>query len=66
MIIKQLYFNKMSFFQYGKPEYWEKRYKEDPEPFEWYHKFADIEPLINGLLGANKKVLVIGCGNSSN
>jgi hypothetical protein len=56
----------MSFFQYGKPEYWEKRYKDDPEPFEWYHKFVDIEPLITGLLAANKKVLVIGCGNSSN
>ena len=33
----------MSFFTYGKQSYWEKRYTDDPNPFDWYLKFEDFE-----------------------
>lgn len=49
---------------YGDAEYWEKRYTEDPDVFEWYQ---DPEPVIarcKDLMDAEGRVLVIGTGNS--
>ena len=52
--------------QYGSKDYWDKRYKSDPEPFEWYQKYATLKPLLWKILSGykNPKILILGCGNS--
>mmetsp|Transcript_74726 Transcript_74726/g.120652 ORF Transcript_74726/g.120652 Transcript_74726/m.120652 type:complete len:236 (-) Transcript_74726:148-855(-) len=52
---------------YGEgPEYWEKRYKEDPKPFEWLEGFEELEALIKEAANGNQDAnfLNVGCGNS--
>jgi len=46
-------------------QYWDRRYREDPECFEWYHEYEEIEAVLRRYIKANDKVLVLGCGNSS-
>ena len=52
--------------QYGNRDYWDKRYKTDPEPFEWYQKYVSLKPAIAATIASytNPKILIIGCGNS--
>lgn len=49
---------------YADQAYWEKRYTEDNEVFEWYQDPEAILPICNELIDKDKKVLVIGTGNS--
>lgn len=49
---------------YGDAEYWEKRYTEDPEVFEWYQDPEALIPTCKELMDPEGKVLVIGTGNS--
>lgn len=49
---------------YGDQAYWEKRYTEDNEVFEWYQDPEAVLPICNELIDKDKKVLVIGTGNS--
>ena len=58
--------------QYGNVEYWDERYTKyfccknrDPEPFEWYQRWAGIKETITEFLETNQKILNVGCGNSS-
>ena len=50
---------------YGDQAYWEKRYTEDTEVFEWYQDPEAVLPVCNELIDKDKKVLVIGNGNSN-
>ena len=56
----------MSTLDYGNPNYWQKRYSQDPNPFDWYIKLSEFETFVSEHLHNEKKVLVIGCGTSSN
>ena len=49
---------------YGDQGYWEKRYTEDPEVFEWYQDPEAVIPICKEYLDAEGRVLVIGTGNS--
>lgn len=49
---------------YHLPEYWNQRYQQDTEPFEWYQKYEDIKSKIRPYIKDESKVLVVGCGNS--
>lgn len=49
---------------YGELEYWEKRYTEDPEIFEWYQDPEALMPLVKELFNPEGAVLVIGTGTS--
>lgn len=51
--------------QYGKPEYWEERYSKDPEPFDWYQRYAALRDLVSAHVPKAGAVLVPGCGNST-
>jgi len=55
----------MSVLEYGSLSYWQKRYFNDPNSFDWYLKFSDFESLIAPHFHNEKQVLVIGCGTSS-
>ena len=52
--------------QYGNKDYWNKRYKSDPEPFEWYQKYTALKPVLSKILSnyQSPKMLILGCGNS--
>mmetsp|Transcript_19856 Transcript_19856/g.27935 ORF Transcript_19856/g.27935 Transcript_19856/m.27935 type:complete len:299 (+) Transcript_19856:31-927(+) len=51
--------------EYGKREYWEERFATETE-FEWLVSYSDIAPQITRFLHPKKKkILVVGCGNSS-
>jgi len=50
--------------QYGKGrDYWDKRYLEDPEPFDWYQRYESLKHIINKWC-PRERMLVVGCGNS--
>ena len=49
---------------YGDAEYWEKRYTEDPEVFEWYQDPEALLPTCKEVVDPEGRVLVIGTGNS--
>ncbi|CAE7376578.1 EEF1AKNMT [Symbiodinium sp. CCMP2456] len=48
------------------PEYWDMRYKADPEPFEWLRGYTDLKSWIREATDHNTSadVLHLGCGNS--
>eukprot|EP00929_Paragymnodinium_shiwhaense_P036350 TRINITY_DN19493_c0_g1_i1.p1 TRINITY_DN19493_c0_g1~~TRINITY_DN19493_c0_g1_i1.p1 ORF type:complete len:235 (-),score=56.06 TRINITY_DN19493_c0_g1_i1:343-969(-) len=50
--------------QYGKPEYWEERYTRDPEPFDWYQRWAGLKDTFLEYVQPTNSVLMLGCGNS--
>ncbi|CAH2053478.1 unnamed protein product [Thlaspi arvense] len=50
---------------YSEQWYWDDRYTNESEPFDWYQKYSSLAPLINLYVPRrNHPVLVIGCGNS--
>jgi len=49
---------------YGDAEYWEKRYTDDPEVFEWYQDPETLMPACKELIDPEGRILVIGTGNS--
>ncbi|VVA97977.1 unnamed protein product [Arabis nemorensis] len=51
---------------YSEQWYWDDRYANESEPFDWYQKYSSLAPLINLYVPLrNHPVLVIGCGNSA-
>jgi len=52
--------------QYGKGrDYWDKRYTEDPEPFDWYQRYDSLKHIINKWCPKeSSRTLIVGCGNS--
>jgi len=49
------------------PEYWNNRYKADPDPFDWLLKtYKELTDLIGEVTRSDlkKKILHVGCGNS--
>jgi SAM-dependent methyltransferase len=49
---------------YGDAEYWEKRYTDDPEVFEWYQDPDAVLPTIKKFVDGEGRLLVVGTGNS--
>merc|ERR1712151_880780 len=50
--------------QYGKPEYWEERYTRDPEPFDWYQRWAGLKDSLLEYIQPSHSILMLGAGNS--
>ncbi|KAH0785974.1 putative methyltransferase [Histomonas meleagridis] len=50
---------------YFEPSYWNTRYEEEPEPFEWYQTWDSLKGALLPQLKTKGKILEIGCGNSS-
>ncbi|KAJ1444539.1 S-adenosyl-L-methionine-dependent methyltransferase [Pelagophyceae sp. CCMP2097] len=50
---------------YGKRDFWDERYLNNPEPFEWYHGYHALKGLFDELIGDKEAhILIVGCGNS--
>lgn len=59
---------KYSLPDYGSPDFWDKRYKIEFLPFDWYIKWEELNPVIDPYIPSDKeqlKSLVVGCGNST-
>ena len=52
--------------QYGVKQYWDNRYLQDNEAFDWYQRYPNLKHLLLPILqrAVSPKILVIGCGNS--
>ncbi|GAB5033170.1 protein kinase domain protein, partial [Nannochloropsis oceanica] len=50
---------------YGRASYWDYRYTNDPEPFDWYQKYSALKEFLGLYIRKNDAVLVAGAGNSS-
>lgn len=50
---------------YGEAWYWDKRYAQEPGPFDWYQKYASLAPLLRLYALPHHRILLVGCGNSS-
>ncbi|CDJ69298.1 At4g34360, related [Eimeria necatrix] len=52
--------------RYASLDHWEERYKKDPEPFDWFNKYAALKPfLLSAGLEESHEILMLGCGTST-
>ena len=65
IIAEKLFAPKREMAQYGKSDYWDSRYANDTEPFEWYQHWAGFKDIVSTYLQPASQILVAGCGNSS-
>jgi RAT1-interacting protein len=49
---------------YADAKYWDDRYIESSDPFEWYETWWDVRPVVAEMIKGKKRALNIGCGNS--
>ncbi|EGB02288.1 hypothetical protein AURANDRAFT_35393 [Aureococcus anophagefferens] len=56
--------NDGSSVQYGKTQYWDERYTEDPAQFDWYLRWAGLAVVVQKHVRKNVDTIVLGCGNS--
>jgi SAM-dependent methyltransferase len=50
---------------YGTTAYWNERYTDDPDPFDWYQTYAGIKGILAKHLTKKGRVLMAGAGNST-
>lgn len=50
---------------YGSVEYWNARYQQEPEQFDWYQSWDLLNPVFAPLFTGSETALNIGCGNST-
>jgi len=46
------------------PTYWDERYKQGENNFDWYFDWFGLEEHLLHLLTNNTRILIVGCGNS--
>jgi ubiquinone/menaquinone biosynthesis C-methylase UbiE len=49
---------------YASAAYWDHRYTDSPNPFEWYEAWGIIQPAIAEFIQHQKTALNVGCGTS--
>lgn len=52
---------------YGKSDYWDDRYLNDTDQFDWLVEYKDLEKedLIYNIIYPTDLILILGCGNAS-
>mmetsp|Transcript_10806 Transcript_10806/g.14024 ORF Transcript_10806/g.14024 Transcript_10806/m.14024 type:complete len:265 (-) Transcript_10806:579-1373(-) len=51
--------------QYSKASFWDARYIKNPEVFEWYLEYRELERIFDDFMDLGDEILVVGCGNSA-
>lgn len=51
--------------KYGAADYWNDRYSNDSEPFDWYQTYATLKPKLSMVVKRSDYILMLGCGSSS-
>lgn len=49
---------------YGTLDYWNGRYSNDGESFDWYQRWAEIKPIVVEFVRPGNTILNLGCGSS--
>ena len=49
---------------YSKLEYWEDRYEENSDPFDWYQIYFTIKEKLQNTIKQGDRILIIGAGSS--
>lgn len=49
---------------YNRIHFWDQRYLEDQEPFEWYYPYAQFKEIINERVAKEARIMDAGCGSS--
>jgi hypothetical protein len=49
---------------YSKLEYWEDRYDDNPDPFDWYQIYSTIKEKLQNFIKQGDRILIIGAGSS--
>ncbi|PRP78675.1 Endothelin-converting enzyme 2 [Planoprotostelium fungivorum] len=49
---------------YATQQYWEDRYKAEPEPFDWFKEWPELKEVLSKYINHSESVLMAGCGNS--
>lgn len=55
----------MNSINYGNSVYWEKKYKESVETFDWLDGYSTLKPIIQKAVPVDSRILYVGCGSSS-
>ncbi len=50
--------------QYGRIQYWDMRYANEHEPFEWYYGYEYFRDTILDAIPLHRRTMVAGCGSS--
>jgi ubiquinone/menaquinone biosynthesis C-methylase UbiE len=51
--------------QYGRVQFWDARYAQEHEPWEWYYPYEFFRETISENVSLSDKVMVAGCGSSN-
>ncbi|KAH8520122.1 hypothetical protein H0E87_001545 [Populus deltoides] len=51
-------------YNYGDALYWDARYVQEAESFDWYQRYASLRPLVRRYIPTSSRVLMVGCGNA--
>jgi ubiquinone/menaquinone biosynthesis C-methylase UbiE len=54
----------LSRVNYGSKDYWDKRYDDSDEAFEWLLGYDDLRDILGAHIDRDARILVVGCGNS--
>eukprot|EP00249_Psilotum_nudum_P008779 c21503_g2_i1 orf=279-728(+) len=51
-------------FDYGNVDYWDRRYKQDTVPYDWYQRYGDVAHLLERYVPKASRIMMAGCGNA--
>lgn len=51
--------------QYGRIQFWDLRYANEHEPFEWYYGYEYFRETIREFVPLNARTMIAGCGSSN-
>lgn len=49
---------------YNRIHFWDQRYLDDQEPFEWYYPYEQFADILNDRVAKSARIMDAGCGNS--
>ena len=53
-------------YDYGDAVYWDSRYQQEADSFDWYQRYAALRPFVRKFISTSASVLMVGCGNAGN
>ena len=53
-------------YTYGDALYWDARYVQEAESFDWYQHYSSLRPFVRRYIPTSSRVLMVGCGNARN
>ncbi|CAK7330962.1 unnamed protein product [Dovyalis caffra] len=51
-------------YNYGDALYWDARYVQEAESFDWYQRYSSLRPFVRRYIPTSSRVLMVGCGNA--